>query len=240
MCTVTWLPQGSNQYLLTSNRDESPLRAAYGICRQGELIFPQDAGVGGTWIAASYSGRAAVVLNGAFELHLRRPPYRLSRGLMVLQYFEYQDVEDFMRRFEFQGMEPFTLVISEPGSLHELRWDEQRLHHQALNPAAPHLWASATLYNAEYRQKRQRWFEDWLSRYPAPSQQDILHWHQHAGEGDPWNDVVMNRNGLVQTVSITSINARAASGSMIFQDLLSEKVEEVKWTVKAVSSGHKA
>ncbi len=220
MCTVTWLPQGPNSYLLTSNRDEAPQRAARGIQRRNGLIFPQDAGAGGTWIAASSMGRAAVLLNGAFELHQRHPPYRLSRGLMVLQFFDYADAGQFIEEFEFHGLEPFTLVLWDRGELHELRWDEHRLHHKKLDPKTPHIWASATLYSAEYRQKRQQWFHDWLRQNPAPTQAGILHWHRTAGEGDPWNDVVMNRNGVVQTVSITGISISAQEIDMIFLDLL--------------------
>ncbi len=220
MCTVTYLPQGKHNFLLTSNRDESPLRAARGIQRRAGLLFPQDTGAGGTWIAASDVGRAAVLLNGAFELHQRCPPYRLSRGLMVLQYFDYAGAGPFIEQFAFYGLEPFTLILWDRGDLHELRWDAHRLHHKNLDPQAPHIWASATLYSAEYRHKRQQWFEDWLQGTPSPAQQDVLQWHRTAGEGDPWNDVVMNRNGIVQTVSITGICFSDEEIGMIFQDLL--------------------
>ncbi|HRF39620.1 MAG TPA: NRDE family protein [Saprospiraceae bacterium] len=222
MCTVTYLPKGpDHEWLLSSNRDEAPHRAAHGIQRRPGLLFPQDMGAGGTWIAAHEQGRAAVLLNGAFGLHQRRPPYRLSRGLMVLQYFEFADVAEFVQYFEFHGLEPFTFIIREPAGLYEIRWDEQHLHHKLLPSDEPHIWASATLYGPEPQQKRRRWFAEWLQKDALKDQQDVLRWHRHTGDGDAWNDLVMNRNGMVQTVSITSIAQRGNAMSMIFQDLLS-------------------
>lgn len=222
MCTVTYLPKGPNHdWLLTSNRDEAPHRAAHGIQRRPGLLFPQDLGAGGTWIAAHEQGRAAVLLNGAFELHQRRPPYRLSRGLMVLQYFDFADAEEFIQKFEFQGLEPFTFIIREPAGLHEIRWDAVQLHHNILSAEAPHIWASATLYGPEPQQKRRQWFAQWLQIDIPKDQQAVLLWHRHTGDGDVWNDLVMNRNGMVQTVSITGIAQRDREMSMIFQDLLS-------------------
>ena len=220
MCTVTFIPKGKGDFFLTSNRDEAPHRAARGIQRRDGLLYPQDSGAGGTWIAASGRDKAAVLLNGAFDLHERMPPYRLSRGLMVLQYFDFAGAEQFISGFEFQGMEPFTLILWDQGALHELRWNDRRLHHKKLDPAKPHIWASATLYSAEYQEKRRQWFRDWLSPNHAPGQEDILHWHRTAGEGDPWNDVVMNRNNVVRTVSITGIAFTGEEILMRFEDLL--------------------
>jgi uncharacterized protein with NRDE domain len=220
MCTVTYIPKGAGKFRLTSNRDESPQRAAKGILHHNGLLFPRDSEAGGTWIATSALGRAAVLLNGAFSLHIRRPPYRLSRGLMLLQFFEFNHVEDFKKNFDFKGLEPFTLIVWDQNALHELRWDENRLYYTKLNPEEPRVWASATLYNPENLQKRQNWFQQWLQEIPRPSDQEIMHWHRHAGEGDPWNDLVMNRHEMVKTVSITGISFEDREIQMFFQDLL--------------------
>lgn len=220
MCTVTYIPKGSGKFRLTSNRDESPQRAAQGIIQQNNLLFPRDSEAGGTWIATSAHGRAAVLLNGAFDLHLRRPPYRLSRGLMMLQFFEFDHITDFRKQYDFQGLEPFTLIAWDENSLHELRWDENRLHYTGLNSEEPRVWASATLYSPQILQKRQEWFQQWLDQRPQPDDQEILHWHRYAGEGDPWNDLVMNRHDMVKTVSITGISFEDREIQMFFQDLL--------------------
>jgi uncharacterized protein with NRDE domain len=132
MCTLTYIPKPDGSYLLTNNRDETPLRAATGLEQQriGErdVLYPKDAGAGGTWLALSSSGQAVCLINGAFERHRRKPPYRRSRGLMVLDFFEFEKTTGFLDRYAFQGMEPFTMVVIEDEQLWDLRWDGDQLH----------------------------------------------------------------------------------------------------------------
>ena len=101
MCTVTYLPQGNDHFLLTSNRDEMPSRSPRSITVSEfagqKLAFPRDEMAGGTWLAVSDHNRLACLLNGAFERHDRNPPYRMSRGVMVLEYFTYRDTADFLQ-----------------------------------------------------------------------------------------------------------------------------------------------
>ncbi|MEO0339976.1 MAG: NRDE family protein, partial [Bacteroidota bacterium] len=89
MCTVTFIPQQGQDFILSSNRDEQASRSPQGLSRidqfQKELLFPRDTEAGGTWIAASNKDQVVCLLNGAFELHHRQPPYRKSRGIMVLE-----------------------------------------------------------------------------------------------------------------------------------------------------------
>ena len=129
MCTVTYIPQGKNEFILTQNRDESPNRPADILVKANrngkEILFPQDAGAGGTWIAISDSNQLIAVLNGAFSKHSHEPPYRKSRGIMALEFFDFSDAEHFFRAFDFEGIEPFTMVIYDDGKLFDFRWDGQ-------------------------------------------------------------------------------------------------------------------
>jgi uncharacterized protein with NRDE domain len=52
-----------------------------------KLFFPKDTDAGGTWIVMKENGDAAVLLNGAFINHTAEPPYRLSRGIILLDIF---------------------------------------------------------------------------------------------------------------------------------------------------------
>ncbi len=228
MCTVTYVPAGGDGFMLTSNRDESPHRAAQGILHQDGVWFPQDAGAGGTWIAASADGRAVVLLNGAFERHIPKPPYRMSRGQMVLAYFNYADLYGFTSAFDFGGLEPFTLVLNDALGLHELCWDGDCLHRQQLASDQAHIWASPMLFDAEHRAKRRVWFADWLRANPRPLPAELYDWHRKAGEGDPWNDVVMNRDGLVQTVSLTGIVRQEGQMQLYFHNLLTDDIQRVR------------
>ncbi len=229
MCTVTYLPLGNEQFVLTSNRDEQPSRSPKQLSLRKiegqQLCFPQDTSAGGTWIAFSNANRVVCLLNGAFEKHHHDPPYRRSRGLMVLDLFEYGEVEHFFTEYEFQGMEPFTMVIIDEGQPYELRWDEKETYPTRLDREVSHIWASSTLYDANAKQKRRIWFDEWKKQHTQYSPDAILNFHQTAGDGDPWNDVVMDRDGIVKTVSITQIIKSSDQLKMEYHDLLNGQFE---------------
>ena len=228
MCTVTYIPQQKGDFILTSNRDENASRSPQSLTlveQDGQnLLFPRDTAAGGTWIASSDANRVVCLLNGAFQRHDRRPPYRRSRGLMVLDFFSYEKAEDFFNNYHFEGMESFTMLIVERGSLWEFRWDEDRKYISQLDNEKPHIWSSATLYDEKTKQKRRTWFREWIDKSDIFDRENTLHFHRNAGDGDPWNDVIMNREGLVQTVSITSILKSADRIDVMYQELLTDQV----------------
>lgn len=230
MCTVTYIPKGKNEFILTTNRDEQAERSPRNLSiveGDVQLVFPRDGGAGGTWVAMSDTDKVVCVLNGAFERHTRKPPYRLSRGIMALEFFEFAKAEDFFDRFDFQDIEPFTMVIYDQGRLFELRWDEQQTHVKSLISSSFYIWSSATLYEESIRAKRQQWFANWLKEQENFNLEAILDFHHNAGEGDPWNDVIMNR-GFVQTVSVTSIVKTPETAAMLYHDLLREELKQAK------------
>ena len=57
MCTVTIIPKGDNDFVLTSNRDEAPQRISLApkvyTIDDTRLLFPKDKLSGGTWIGVS-------------------------------------------------------------------------------------------------------------------------------------------------------------------------------------------
>ena len=64
------------------------------------------------------------------------------------------------------------------------------------------------------------------------AQDDVLRFHQFAGDGDKSNDIRMERSGLYSTVSITSILLAADQGSMNYLDLREHKMydQEIDFT----------
>jgi len=229
MCTVTYIPLQDRQFMLSTNRDEQPGRSPRQISSEiigrQQVIFPRDAEAGGAWVAISEGTRSVCILNGAFERHHRQPPYRRSRGLMALDYFAFANAEKFIRNYRFGGMEPFTMIIREADQLIELRWDEKRLHIRRLDTQNYYIWSSATLYEPQIRKKREHWFKQWLEHRRDFSLDAILDFHRGAGDGDPHNDVVMNRGDWVKTVSITNVIAGATNICMRYQDLIQGAVE---------------
>ena len=226
MCTVTFLPTRSG-YILTSNRDETPARSSTPISKRRighvEVRFPKDPLAGGTWFASDGSAFNLVLLNGGFVKHKHMPPYRLSRGIVLLDFYKYRNVQDYIESYDFKGIEPFTMLVIETNDsthVHELVWDEKQLHHRQYNQNEPAIWSSATLYPEEVRAERESWFEKWLSSSKTKDQHHIVDFHRSGGKGDAWNDFVMDRNGLVQTISITSVEVHEG----IFRDILHEEL----------------
>lgn len=237
MCTVTFLPT-STGFILTHNRDEAPSRSPQHISREkvGDdvLLFPRDTKAGGAWIATAKSGKTACLLNGAFIKHQHDPPYRRSRGVMLLDFFEWKQAEDFFRDYDLDGIEPFTFLLFENATVTELRWDGAQRHLKTLSSEAPHFWCSSTLYPPEMQVRREQVFREWLNntvhrppssvhRLPStvhrlPS--TVFRLHLTGSVGDPENDFVMNRGGRVRTVSITQVVAREEFVRMRYFDLL--------------------
>lgn len=232
MCTVTYVPQEKKGFILTSNRDEAPHRSPQHITQvqlyEQQLLFPRDAGAGGTWIATSNKNRVVCLLNGAFHHHQHQPPYRKSRGLVLLEAFEYQTLAAFAENYNLCEIEPFTLILCEQNSLLELRWDGDQKHLRPLNPRGRYIWSSATLYSPAVKQQRQEWFEQWPSEKEQTHAERMMDFHKHAGNGDPYNDIVMNRDGVVQTVSITQIINNHSEIRMDYHDLVTDNFKQAK------------
>lgn len=232
MCTVTYIPVNGN-YFITSNRDEKNIRpaalgpAVYEIGGK-KLVYPKDAKAGGTWIALHENGNAAVLLNCAFEKHLPQPFYRDSRGNILLEIISHERPAWYFHYMDLVNVEPFTLIITEQENLYECRWDGQEKHGQQLKKHRPYIWSSATLYNKDIITKREQWFAAFLNNTPRPTQKDILAFHQFSGDEDRANNLVMERQNVYSTVSITSILLTADRASMKYLDLKNNILHERK------------
>jgi hypothetical protein len=225
MCTVTYLPVGKEDFILTHNRDEQSVR---GIASMPEIrdadglrtVYPVDPKGHGTWIGMADNGKAACLLNGGFERHIPDPPYKHSRGLVILHLFSFPGTSDFIDKYEFSRLEPFTLVVYDRGSLYEIVWDGQKVHAKNLPVDQPHIYSSTSLYEPAVREKRHQWFRQWLEEHPTYRINDIRNFHNYGGEGDSATNLVMKREEGLQTVSITSIQKRDGRLEMIHHDLI--------------------
>ncbi|MFN0036192.1 MAG: NRDE family protein [Saprospiraceae bacterium] len=258
MCTVTYLPTPSG-FVLTHNRDEAPARSTQSIVREKTpadhaLLFPRDAEAGGTWIATSDTGRTACLLNGAFNRHERQPPYRRSRGLILLDFFDWENPDDFFQGYDFEGIEPFTFLFFEfqlPESLIpkksgsgscsnnrvvEFRWDGRQRHLKNLPESQPHFWCSSTLYPPEMQTRREQVFKNWLNHqspiinHQSTINNSLIKLHLTGSVGDPENDFVMQRAGKVQTVSLTQVVVDKKNARMCYLDLLGGNRSERRLT----------
>ena len=230
MCVLTFLPTINSGYILTNNRDESLARAKaippkkYNINGK-QVFFPKDAEAGGTWIATS-DDFTVCLLNGAFEKHIHKPPYRKSRGQVILDFFKFDTVNDFIENYAFDKIENFTLiVINHKNNLQicEFRWDGTQLHYSSKNPQESHIWSSSTLYSQQIRTEREHWFADFIEQNPNFTREQVLDFHLHGGTGDDHNDMKMNREGKLITQCIFQVVKQQHYLSFSFYDLLSEQ-----------------
>ena len=216
----------SEGFILTSNRDEALVRkpAEYPhieTIEKVKVLFPRDGEAGGTWVATADNKRTVCLLNGAFAWHKHNPPYRKSRGLVVLDFFKTESALSFNQDYDLEDIEPFTLLIAEYNELFELRWDGSKKYFRALDRSVPHILCSATLYTPQVIAMRQKWFANWLINHHTYTLQDILNFHLFAGEGDEQTQIRMSIYGIVKTVSITSIKL-AEHTEMYYSDLSGE------------------
>jgi len=223
MCTVTFIPF-NNKIFITHNRDENSKRTKavppeeY-IINGHTVLFPRDSAAGGTWIAINKNGAAAVLLNGAFIKHSHKPPYRKSRGLAFLDIIAAGDIFLSYHTTNLTGIEPFTIILWNDGILYECRWDGLQKHVIKPDSGKGHTWSSVTLYDDAVIDKRKDWFNNWRQQQLAPAIDDILAFHLSAGDGDAANDLRMNRNGQMLTVSITAMEIGERNATMHYLGL---------------------
>jgi len=224
MCTVTYLPLGDNNFILTSNRDETPLRNTIPPTKYVEegvtLTYPKDELAGGTWIGLSDKKRLVCLLNGGFRNHQKQPSYRMSRGVIVKRILSSDDGVAFINNFDFTGIEPFTLILVDWNSkleTFELVWDGLIKHFRKMLQK-PVIWSSSTLYTEEMKQLRKGWFADWLLENKDFDQEKILEFHQNETLGNVEVSPKMKRE-FVETVSVTSVEKRTSKIDMKYLDL---------------------
>ena len=230
MCVLTFLPTANLGYILTNNRDEALARPKaippkkYNINGK-QIYFPKDAKAGGTWIATS-NDFTVCLLNGALENHTHQPPYRQSRGQVILDFFKFDTVDNFISNYSFENIENFTLVIIHHKShlqLCEFRWDGSTLSYASKNPQEAHIWSSSTLYSQEIRTEREQWFTDFREQNPNFTREQVVDFHLHGGTGDSRNDMQMNREDKLVTQCIFQVVKQNQYLSFSFHDLLSEQ-----------------
>lgn len=234
MCTVTYLPLGKNDFILTSNRDESPMRktlfpAVYD--EQGvKLLYPKDELAGGTWIGVSEKKRLVCLLNGGFEKHQRKSSYRMSRGLIVKQLLTSNDMLNYVKSIDLYDIEPFTIVLIDWDVeliAYELVWDGDQKHFSKLDQA-PRIWSSSPLYNQQMKLDRESWFQDWLSQNSEFSKESILEFHHNRDLGTKTTAPVMDRL-FVKTVSISCIDKRDGDLEFYYKDLAKNSISEIRF-----------
>lgn len=231
MCTVTLIPTQENNFILTSNRDEAIHRKTlfpeFYQVNKTRMLFPKDAVAGGTWIGISDKNTMICLLNGGFEIHERSASYRQSRGVVVKDLLEADQLENAIDAYHCKGIEPFTIVAANWKSdlqLFEFVWDGKTKHFQSLDRQT-HIWSSSTLYTPEMKKTREKWFANFENENVLTSD-SLLHFHKNEGIGDKNLDLQIDR-GLLKTMSITQIVKNDEELTMRYENLQNKEVSTV-------------
>ncbi len=227
MCTVTYIPLPNNNFIFSSNRDETPLRKTLAPKTYVEdgisMTFPKDALAGGTWIGVSGKNRLVCLLNGGFVNHNRKMNYRMSRGVIVKNLLKCESVFEEINTFDFTNIEPFTLICIDWDREYvalEFVWDGNEKHVRTLDES-PQIWSSAPLYDQTMKQERHAWFQKLYESEVTIDKASMLAFHQYEKEGDSKNSIKMKRL-FVETVSTTVIEKKNDVLELHYLDYLNE------------------
>lgn len=226
MCTVSFV-NANGKIIITSNRDEKIIRpkaiAPKSYCINNKnILFPKDPKAGGTWFAVDEYSNIIVLLNGADEKHIVTGNYKKSRGLIVLEIFENTSPIEAWIAIDLDGIEPFTLVLYEKHHLYQLRWNGQEKHTLALDSNKNHIWSSSTLYSKEIREKRASWFTTFLDTQPEVNANELFNFHRYTEEKNEEHGLVINRDNLMKTLSITQAVIDQNKVALFHHDLINK------------------
>lgn len=225
MCTITLVPHpdSMNGFILTSNRDEAVSRKTLPprseIYAETRLYFPKDAEAGGTWIGVSEHLRCVCLMNGAREPHVRKPDYRKSRGVVVLDFLSKRKLKKSLKDYDLDGIEPFTMIIVDWSNgliFYELVWDGKKRQVSKL-PLKEHIWSSSPLYSEKMKTLREDWFKD-LKQSEGFSPESLFNFHQNAGVGNKEYDLIIDR-GFLKTRSISQVFNSTKTLEFEYKDL---------------------
>ncbi len=226
MCTVSFVKTG-DKTIITSNRDEQVARpsiapATYRI-NDKNILFPKDPKAGGTWFAADEDANVAVLLNGAASKHTHDPPYRKSRGLILLDIISARSPVKMWKEIDLENIEPFTIVLFLQSKLYQMRWDGIQKEKIALDTGKEHIWSSVTLYPEAVRQQRAEWFYDFIGTAKDITPEALFNFHRYSHNSNDENGLVINRNDVLRTLSITQAVMEQNRVEMEHYDLIGEQ-----------------
>jgi uncharacterized protein with NRDE domain len=235
MCTVSFV-SSNGKTIITSNRDEKVHRPSaiepksYRINNK-TIFFPKDQKAGGTWYAVREDGTVLVLLNGAAEKHQLKPSYRKSRGLIVLEVISADSVLEAWNELNLADIEPFTLVLFYLGNLYQLRWNETEKSTVQLDVHQKHIWSSSTLYPKEIREHRVQLFHQFLDDKTEVNSAQMHDFHRYTEDDNPENGLVINRNEVLKTLSITQTVIEQNKVVLSHYDLQQQKSSEITFIV---------
>lgn len=227
MCTVSFV-YANDSFLLTSNRDEkitrpSAIEPKIYQTESKKIIYPKDAKAGGTWFVVDEFGNAIILLNGGKTKHIPKEKYRLSRGIIVLELMSSNAIVSTWKTIDLNNIEPFTLLVLEGQQPYQLQWSGEEKFTDELEINQTYIWSSSTLYTPDIQQQRADWFVKYMNENKEISAEKMNFFHKNTEPKDDKNGLIINRDNLYKTLSVTQA---IISGNSVFvhhSDLIQDK-----------------
>ncbi len=237
MCTVSFcINQG--EVIFTSNRDERTIRPASTMpmvenVGSKNIIYPKDPQSGGTWIGCDDWGNCIILLNGGFEMHQLKEKYRMSRGIIVKESIGSNDPLKYIKEVELSDIEPFQVILYGNGRLDRMVWDGSEKHFFDLDIEKTHIFSSVTLYDEKMRSDREMWWEDFLKSHEINGE-NIFKFHSTYKSEDRNSGLVINRENIVKTYSVSQIILNNNQGKFKHLDMQTNESKTIKFTIADV------
>lgn len=231
MCTVSFYRDRSRT-VITSNRDEHidrplALPPRKTIYKSKMLYFPVDPLAGGTWFAVDTHANVFVLLNGADTKHTPQPPYRCSRGIILLELSSAPDPEQAWLTIDLDKIEPFTLITYCNRQLVQYRWNGRLKTRLDLDSHTHHIWSSATLYTEAVINNRKRWFDQFMHEQLDLTASALFQFHTATQSEDTENGLIINRNQTLLTKNVTQCIIEPGQFTLKHVDLISQKNAQI-------------
>jgi hypothetical protein len=183
MCILS-IVKSNLDIVITSNRDEQRSRKnslAPEIIDLGDhkAIIARDAQAQGTWLLTDNLGRTAILLNGAFESHIPAPPYRESRGIILMNLFQEENFKSAFLFYNLKNIEPFQVIYLDPERAFQCVWDGNQKHLFAVDFSTPQVFFSPTLYTKEQQDEKRNHFFKTLGEIDSIDSAQLLEIHSN-------------------------------------------------------------
>jgi len=227
MCTVSFV-YANNSFLLTSNRDEkitrpSAIEPKIYQTETKKIIYPKDAKAGGTWFVVDEFGNTIILLNGGKTKHIPKDKYRLSRGVIVLELMASNAIVSTWKTIDLTDIEPFTLLVLENKQPFQLQWSGEEKSTVELEVDQTYIWSSSTLYSPDIQQQRSAWFSQFMNENQEISAEKMKFFHKNTEPKDAKNGLIINRDNLYKTLSVTQTVISENSISVNHSDLIMDE-----------------
>jgi hypothetical protein len=183
MCILS-IVKSEQGIVITSNRDEQRSRKnslAPEIIDLGKrkAIIARDAHALGTWMLTDNLGRTAILLNGAFENHITSPPYRESRGIILMNLFQEENFKSAFLFYNLENIEPFQVIYLDTELAFQCVWDGNQKHLFEIDLSIPQVFFSPTLYTKEQQAEKRNHFFKTLAEIGSINAAQLIEIHSN-------------------------------------------------------------